>query len=92
MKKYVFAERFISTLKNKISKFITSISKNVYINKLHDIVNEYNKTYGTVKIKAVNLKSSTCIDVNVENNSKDPKFEFGHHVRISKYKTIFAKG
>ena len=77
MKKYVFAERFISTLKNKISKFITSISKNVYINKLHDIVN---------------LKSSTCIDVNVENNSKDPKFEFGHHVRISKYKTIFAKG
>ena len=43
--KSVFAERFIRTLKTKIYKYMTSISKNVYIDKLDDIVNEYNITY-----------------------------------------------
>ena len=43
--KYVVAERFTRTLKNKIYKYMTSISKNVYIDKLDDIVNEYNNTY-----------------------------------------------
>ena len=43
--KYVVAERFIRTLNNKIYKYITSISKNVYIDKLDDVVNEYNNTY-----------------------------------------------
>ena len=47
--KSVVAERFIRTLKNKIYKYMTAISKNVYINKLDDIVNEYNNTYhGTI--------------------------------------------
>ena len=39
------AERFIKTLKNKIYKYMTSVSKNVYIDKLDDIVDEYNNTY-----------------------------------------------
>ena len=43
--KSVVAERFIRTLKNKIYKYMTSISKNMYINKLDDIVDEYNNTY-----------------------------------------------
>ena len=43
--KSVVAERFISTFKNKIYKFMTSVSKNVYIDKLDDIVNKYNNTY-----------------------------------------------
>ena len=43
--KSVVAERFIRTLKTKIYKYMTSVSKNVYIDKLADIVNEYNKTY-----------------------------------------------
>ena len=43
--KSAVAERFIRTLKNKIYKYMTSISKNVYIDKLDDIVNEYNNTY-----------------------------------------------
>ena len=43
--KSVVAERFIRTLKNKINKFMTSISKNVYIDKLDDVVDEYNNTY-----------------------------------------------
>ena len=45
--KSLVAERFIRTLKNKIYKYMTSISKNLYIDKLDDIVNEYNNTYHT---------------------------------------------
>ena len=43
--KSVVAERYIRTLKKTIYKYMTSISKNVYIDKLDDIVNEYNNTY-----------------------------------------------
>ena len=42
--KLVVAERFIRILKTKIYKYMTSISKNVYIDKLDDIVSEYNNT------------------------------------------------
>ena len=61
--KSVVAERFIRTLKTKIYKYMTSISKNVYLNKLYDIVNEYNNTYHkTIKMKPVNVKDNTYID------------------------------
>ena len=61
--KSVVAERFIRTLKNKIYKYMTSISKNVYVDKLDDIVNKYNNTYQrTIKMKPVDVKSSTYID------------------------------
>ena len=92
--KYVVAERFIRTLKTKIYKYMTSISKNVCINKLDDIVNQYNNTYHTtIKMKPVNVKDNTYIDPMVfHSNDKDPKFKAGDHVRISKYKNIFAKG
>ena len=60
--KSVIAERFIRTLKNKIYKYMTSISKNVYIYKVDDIVHNYNNTYhSTIKIKPVNIKSSTLV-------------------------------
>ena len=91
--KSVVAERFIGILKNKIYKYMTAISKNVYIDKLDDIVNEYNNTYHkTIKMKPVDLKDNTYIDFEKECNNKDPKFKIGDHVRISKYKNIFAKG
>ena len=91
--KSVVAERFIRTLKTKIYKYMTSVSKNVYINKLDDIVNEYNNTYHrTIKMKPVDVKDNTYIDFKKEVNDKDPKFKVGDHVRISKYKNIFAKG
>ena len=93
--KSVVAERFIRTLKTKIYKYMTSISKNVYIDKLDDIVNEYNNTYHrTIKMKPVDVKDNTYIDT-IESscsNYKDPKFKVGDHVRMSKYKNIFAKG
>ena len=91
--KPVAAERFIRTLKNKIYKYMTSVSKNVYIENLADIVNKYNNTYHSkIKMKPVDVKSSTYIDFNKENNKEDPKFEVGDYVRISKHKIIFAKG
>ena len=90
--KSVAPERFIRTLKNKIYKYMTAISKNVYIDKLDDIVNEYNNTYRTIKMKPVDVKDNTYIDFKKEVNNKDPKFKIGDHVRISKYKNIFAKG
>ena len=92
-RKSVIAERFIRTLKNEIYKYITSISKNVYIDKLDDIVRKYNNTYHTsIKMKPVDVKDNTYIDFKKEVNDKDPKFKIGDHVRISKYKNIFAKG
>ena len=87
--KLVVAERFIRTLKNKIYKYMTAISKNVYIDKLDNIVNEYNNTYHrTIKMKPVDVKDNTYIDFEKEINNKDPKFTIGDHVRISKYKYI----
>ena len=91
--KSVAAERFIRTLKSKIYKYMTSISKNVYIDKLDDIVNEYNNIYHTtIKMKPIDVKDNTYINTNKEINNKDPKFKVGDPVRISKYKNIFSKG
>ena len=92
--KPVVAERFIRTLKNKIYKYIiTSISKNMHIDKLYNIVNKYNNTYhSTIKMKPVDVKSNTYIDSNKEVNDKDSKSKIGNIVKISKYKNIFGKG
>ena len=91
--KSVVAERFIRTLKSKIYKYMTSISKNVYIDKLDDIVNEYNNTYHTtIKMKPIDVKDNTFINTDKETNDKDLKFKVGDRVKISKYKNIFAKG
>ena len=89
----VVAERFIRTSKTKIYRYMTSISKNVYIDKLDDIVNEYNNTYHrTIKMKPADVKDNTYIDFEKEVIDKDPKFKVGDYVRIFKYKNIFAKG
>ena len=71
---------------------MTAISKNVYINKLDDIVNEYNNAYHRIiKMKPVNVKDNTYIDFEKEVDNKDPKFKVGDHLRISKFKNIFLK-
>ena len=85
--KSAVAERFIKTLKTKTYKYTTSVSKNVSINKLDDIVDEYNNTYyTTIKMKPVDVKDNTYIDFEKEVNDKDPKFKVVDHIRISKYK------
>ena len=72
---------------------MTSVSKNVYIDKLDDIVNEYSNTYHkTNKMTPANEKSSIYIDFNVEKNDEDSQFKVGDLVRVSKCKYIFAKG
>ena len=90
--KSVVAEKFIIILQNKIYKYIILIPKNVYIDKLDNIVTEYNNTYhSTIKKKPADAKSSTYIDFNVENYDKDPKFEVGDYLRVSKFKNIFTE-
>ena len=74
--KSVVAERFIRILKNRIYKYMTSVSKNVYIDKLDDIVKKYDNTYQIrIKMKLVDVKLSTYIDSSKEINDKDPKFK-----------------
>ena len=65
--KSVVAKRFIRTLENKIYKYMTAISKNVYINKLDYVVDEYNNTYHrTIKMKPVDVKDNTYIDLMIK--------------------------
>ena len=91
-RKSVIAERFIRTLKNKIYKYMTSISKNVYIDKLDDIVKKYNNAYHTsTKIKPVDVKDNTYIDFRIEVNDKNPIFKVGDHVRISLNTKIYLQ-
>ena len=72
---------------------MTAVSKNVYFNVLNDIVDKYNNTFHkTIKMKPIDVKSDSSAEYNEESNEKDPKFKVGDHVRISKYKNIFAKG
>ena len=82
--KSVVAERFIRTLKNKIYKNMTAISKNVYFDVLNDTVDEYNNTYHrTIKIKPIDVKSDSFAKYNKGSNEKDLKFKVGNHVRRS---------
>ena len=91
--KSVVAERFIRTLKNKIFKHMTAISKNVYFDVLDDIVNKYNNTvHRTIKMKPIDVTDDSYAKYNEDFNKKDHKFKAEDHVRISKYKNIFAKG
>ena len=91
--KSVVVERFFRTLKNKIYKYMTWISKNLYIDKLDDVVNKCNNTYhSAIKTKPVDLKSITYIGSSKDINNKDLKFKIGDTVRISRHKNTFEKG
>ena len=71
---------------------MTSISKNVYIDTLDDIVNEHNNTYHkTIKMKPLDVNSSTYIDLGIKNNDKDPQFKVGDQVRTSNIKTVLQE-
>ena len=77
------AERFLRTLKNKIYKYMTAISKNLYINKLDDIVKKYNSTYHTtIKMTPADIKDNTYIDFEKEVNDKNPKFKVGDFTKV----------
>ena len=91
--KSVVDERFIRTLKNKIFKHMTGISKNVYFDVLNDIVHKYNNTvHKAIKMKPIDVTDYSYAEYNENFDKKDPKFKVRDRVRISKYKNIFAKG
>ena len=91
--KSLVAERFIRTLKSKIFKHMAAVSKDVYFDVLDDIVKKYNNTvHRTIKMKPIDVTSDSYAEYNEDSNVTKPKFKVGDHVRISKYKNIFAKG
>ena len=92
--KSVIAERFIRTFINKFFKHMTAISKNIYFDVLDDIVNKYTNTvHRAIKMKPIDVTSDSYAEYNEDpSNKKNPKFNVGDNVRISKYKNIFAKG
>ena len=91
--KSVVAERFSRTLKRKIFKHMIAISKKVYFDVLDDIVTKYNnKVHRTIKMKPIEVKDNAYVEYKKNFHKKDPKFKFGDHVWISKYKNSFAKG
>ena len=72
---------------------MAAISKNVYVNVLNDIANKYNNTvHKTINIKRIDVTDDYDAKYKEEFNKKNPKFNDGDHVQISKYKDIFAKG
>ena len=84
--KSVVTERSIRMLKNKIFKEMAAISKKFFFDVLDNIVHKYNNTvHRRIKMKPSDATSE-------DSNKKDPKFKVDDHVRISKYKNIFAKG
>ena len=100
--KSVVAERFFRTLKNKIFKHMTAISKNFYFGMLDYIVNKYNNAvHRTIKMKPIEVTDDSYAEYNetlielhsikLHSNEKDHKFKGGDDVRISKYQNIFAK-
>ena len=73
-RKIYFAERFIRTLKNRIFKHMTAVSRQVYVDVLDDIVNQYNNTvHITIKMKPINVTSDSYAEYNEDSNEKDPK-------------------
>ena len=91
--KSVVVERFIRTLKNKIFKHMTAISKNIYFDVLDGIADKYNNTvHRTIKMEPIDVSDDSYVKYNEDFNEKYRKLKAGDHVRISKYKNIFAKG
>ena len=80
--KSAVAKRFIRTLKSKIFKHMTAISKDVHFDVLDDIIDKYNNTYHrTIKMKPIDVEDDSFAEYNEESNEKDPKFKVIDHVR-----------
>ena len=91
--KSVVAEKFIRTLKNKIFKHMTAVSKNVYFDMLDDIINRYNKTVRrSIKMKPIDVTSDSYAECIKDSDKTKPKFKVADRVKISMYKNIFDKG
>ena len=90
--KSAVAERFIWALKNKIFKHMAAVSKNVYFDVLNYIMNKYNNiVHRKIKMKPIDVTSYSQAEYNEDSNLSNAEFKVSDHVRISKYKIIFAK-
>ena len=91
--KYLLAERFIRTLKNKLYKHMTATGKNVYYDVLDDVGNKYDNTkHSTIEMKPIDVGDNNKRVYTDEHNEKDSRFKVGDRARTSRYKNIFAKG
>ena len=71
----------------------TAVAKNVYFDVLADVVDKSNNTvHRNIKMRPIDVTPDSYAEYNEDSNEKDPKFKVGNHVRISKYRNIFAKG
>ena len=87
------SERVIRTLKDKVFKHITAVLKNIYFDMLDDFLNKWNNTvHRTIKMQPIDVISDSYAEYNENSNEKYLKCKTGDHVRVSKYKNIFAKG
>ena len=90
--KSVVGERFIRTLKNKIFKHMTAVSKNVYLDVLENIVDEYNNTvHRNIKMKPVDVTSDSYAKYNEDSNENDPKFKVVNHLEFQNTKIFLLK-
>ena len=72
---------------------MTTILKNIYFHVFDDIVKKYNNSvHRSIQMKPIEITSDSYPEYNEDSNKKDSKFKVGDHVKISKYKNIFAKG
>ena len=92
MKENLAAERFIRTLKNKIFKYMTAISKNVYFDMLDDIVNKYNDTaHRTIKMKPIDVTSDSFAEYNEDSNKKILNLKLVTILEFQNTKTFLLK-
>ena len=92
--KSAVAKRYVEkgTLKNKIFKHMTAVSKNLYFDVLDDIVNKHNNgVHRSIKMKPIDVTSGSYAEYNEDSNVTKPKLKVGVHVRISKYKKFLIK-
>ena len=90
--KSVAAERFIRTLKNKIFKHMTVVSKNVHFDVLDDIVNKYNNTVNrTIKMKPIDLTDHSYAKYNEDFNKKILNLKLVTMLEIQNTKTFLLK-
>ena len=84
---------FFRTLTNKIYKYMTATSKNMYLNEFPELADEHSNTiHRLINVNPDDVKSNTYIDFDFEFNMEKPNFKVGGHGIILKYKNTFEKG
>ena len=91
--KILLLKDLLGCWKARFFKHMKAVSKNVYFDVFDDIVNKYNNTvHRTIKMKPIDVTSDSYAEYNEDSNVTKPRCKVGDHVRISKYRNIFAKG